>query len=123
MESVKHGKPALKADRMQKHKGGGRESRSGYRFTVVLPAILKVRLRRERVTSSRAPAPSYLQAAWRAAYRMSIWPPEWSSPAGPCAPTPSTSKANFTLPAFSNSRVTGTLSPCFSGLFKSNIIR
>jgi hypothetical protein len=26
-ESVKHGKPAVKPDRMQKHKGGGRKCR------------------------------------------------------------------------------------------------
>ncbi len=42
---------------------------------------------------------------------------------GPCEPTPSTSNETFTLPAFSNSSVTGTLSPCLSGLFRSNIIK
>src|SRR3984885_716310 len=42
---------------------------------------------------------------------------------GPCAPTPCTSNESFTLPAFSNSSVTDTLSPRLSGLFRSNIIR
>ena len=43
--------------------------------------------------------------------------------AGPCAPTPSTSSETCTLPAFSNSKVIGSLSPFFSGLFKSIIIK
>jgi hypothetical protein len=43
--------------------------------------------------------------------------------AGPCAPTPSTSRKICTLPAFSNSRVIGSLSPIVSGLFKSIIIK
>ena len=51
----------MKADRLQKHKGGSRESRLGRGFPVVLPAILTARLRHERVTISRAQAPSYLQ--------------------------------------------------------------
>ena len=54
---------------------------------------------------------------------MSMLPPESSAPAGPCAPTPSTSSETFTLPAFSNSSVTGTFSPCLSGLLRSNSIR
>src|SRR5258708_1676714 len=43
---------------------------------------------------------------------ISMLPPELSAPAGPCAPTPCTSSESFTLPAFSNSSVSGTLSPC-----------
>ena len=43
--------------------------------------------------------------------------------ASPCAPTPSTSRETCTLPAFSNSKVIGSLSPFFSGLFKSIIIK
>jgi hypothetical protein len=43
--------------------------------------------------------------------------------AGPCAPTPSTSRETCTLPAFSNSKVIGSLSPFLSGLFKSIIIK
>jgi hypothetical protein len=51
----------VKADRLQKHKGGSRESRLGRRFPVVWPAILTARLRRERVTIRRVRAPSHLQ--------------------------------------------------------------
>src|SRR5258708_21650827 len=54
---------------------------------------------------------------------MSILPPASPAAAGPCAPTPCTSSESFTLPAFSNSRVTGTLSPCLSGFFRSNSIK
>src|SRR5665213_4311989 len=64
MESVRHGRRAVKADRPQKHKGEGRESRLACRFPVILPAILTARLRRERVTIGRAlqtRAPSPLQ--------------------------------------------------------------
>ena len=43
--------------------------------------------------------------------------------AGPCAPTPSTSRETCTLPAFSNSKVIGSLSPFLIGLFKSIIIK
>jgi hypothetical protein len=42
----------VKADRLQKHKGEGRESRLACRFPVVLPAILTARLRHERVTKA-----------------------------------------------------------------------
>ena len=42
---------------------------------------------------------------------------------GPCAPTPCTSSDTVTLPAFSNSSVTGNLSPCLSGPLRSSIIR
>src|SRR3984957_20800069 len=52
MESVRHGRRAVKADRLQKHKGEGRESRLACRFPVVLPAILTARLRHERVTKA-----------------------------------------------------------------------
>ena len=54
---------------------------------------------------------------------MSILPSLLSLPAGARAPTPCTSSEIVTLPAFSNSSVTGSLSPCFSGLLRSNIIR
>ncbi len=57
--------------------------------------------------------------------------PEWSccfimlppSPPGPLAPTACTTSVTATLPAFSNSSVTGSLSPCFSGLFSYISIR
>jgi hypothetical protein len=60
MESVKHGRGAVKADRLQKHKGESRESRLACGFPVVLPAILTARLRRERVTIGPPPL-SHLQ--------------------------------------------------------------
>jgi hypothetical protein len=49
--------------------------------------------------------------------------PELGVVVGPCAPTPCTSNESFTLPAFSNSRMTGTLSPRLSGLLRSRSIR
>ena len=52
-----------------------------------------------------------------------VWPSELSAPAGPCAPTPITSNESFTLPAFSNSSMSGTLSPCLSGFLRSISIR
>jgi hypothetical protein len=49
--------------------------------------------------------------------------PELGEAVGPCAPTPSTSRDTCTLPAFSNSKVIGSLSPFLSGPFKSIIIK
>jgi len=49
--------------------------------------------------------------------------PEPGVAVGPSAPAPCTSSETVTLPAFSNSSVTGTLSSCFSGCFRSIIIR
>src|SRR5260370_32474678 len=54
---------------------------------------------------------------------MSTLPPALPAPAGACAPMPWTSNESFTLPAFSNSSVTGTLSPCLSGLLRPCSIR
>ena len=42
---------------------------------------------------------------------------------GPFAPRPWTSSETVTLPAFSNSSVTGTLSPYFRGSLRSIIIK
>jgi hypothetical protein len=67
----------VKADRLRKHKGGGRESRLGRQFPVVLPAILTVRLRRERVTTGRPNPPRVVKPARPVTYFMSMWPPEW----------------------------------------------
>ena len=52
-----------------------------------------------------------------------VWPSELSAPAGPCEPTPITSNESFTLPAFSNSSMSDTLSPCLSGFLRSISIR
>src|SRR5262249_20880368 len=48
-------------------------------------------------------------------------PPE--APSGPCAPMPSTASDTFTLPAFSQVSVIGSVSPCLSGPLRSNIIK
>src|SRR6202034_3165799 len=99
MESVRHGRRAVKADRLQKHKGEGRESRLACRFPVVLAAILTARLRHERVTKAdmglqhRQP---YIFPSVRPGFiSISMFIPPDAAP-GPCEPTPSTSNDSLT---------------------------
>src|ERR1700694_668551 len=72
-------------------------------------------------TSPRHGRPHFFIPAGSDIFFMSI-SPALPAPAGAWAPTPCTSSETFTLPALSNSSVTGTLSPCLNGLLGLSII-